>query len=402
MSRIGYILKVYPRFSETFVVTEILAREAAGEDLSIYALRPTTDTRFHPELARVQAPVTWIPRSSQAARFWEQVASSLTDEDMRQRFAAILPQLLDLSASDVAQGVALAARVRKDGITHLHAHFASLAGRMAWVASQLTGIPYTVTTHAKDIFHESVDMTWLRRICADAQSVIAISEYNRAYLERVLEGTGANIVLQYNALELDRFPFQLPPVPSADQPLQIAAVGRHVPKKGFVQLLDALALLEKQGIDFRLTLGGSGELTGQLKEQVTRLDLDQKVTMPGPLTQEEVRHMLAEAHVFAAPCVPAEDGNVDGLPTVVLEAMACGTPVIATAVTGLPEVIHHQTTGLLLEPHDVEALAEALAAIALGQVDTRALATGARALIDQNFDSRTQAQALAALEKVEN
>lgn len=402
MARIGYILKVYPRFSETFVVTEILAREAAGEDLSIYALRPTTDTRFHPELARVQAPVTWIPRSSQSARFWEQVAASLTDEDMQQRFARILPQLLELSASDVAQGVALAARVRKDGITHLHAHFASLAGRMAWVASQLTGIPYTVTTHAKDIFHESVDMTWLRRICAEAQSIIAISEYNRAYLERVLEGTGANIVLQYNALELDRFPFQLPPVPSADQPLQIAAVGRHVPKKGFAQLLDALVLLEKQGIDFRLTLGGSGELTGQLKEQITRLNLDQKVTMPGPLTQEEVRHLLAEAHVFAAPCVPAEDGNVDGLPTVVLEAMACGTPVIATRVTGLPEVIHDGRTGLLLEPYDVEALATALEDLAAGRVASRDLATGARALIEQNFDSRTQAKALAALEKEEN
>lgn len=168
MPRIGYVLKVYPRFSETFVVTEILAREAAGEDLSIYALRPTTDTRFHPELARVQAPVTWIPRASQSARFWEQIAHSLPTAAMRERFGRILPQLLELSASDVLQGVTLAQRIQQDGITHLHAHFASLAGRMAWVAHQLTGIPYTVTTHAKDIFHESVDMGWLRRICGDA------------------------------------------------------------------------------------------------------------------------------------------------------------------------------------------------------------------------------------------
>lgn len=402
MPRIGYVLKVYPRFSETFVVTEILAREAAGEDLSIYALRPTTDTRFHPELARVQAPVTWIPRASQSARFWEQIAHSLPTAAMRERFGRILPQLLELSASDVLQGVTLAQRIQQDGITHLHAHFASLAGRMAWVAHQLTGIPYTVTTHAKDIFHESVDMTWLRRICGDAQHTIAISRYNQQYLNRVLEGTGANIVLQYNALELDRFPYAAPPRPQPGQPLQVVAVGRHVTKKGFAELLDALKLTVERGLDVRLTLGGSGELTPALKQQVAELDLGDRVTFPGPLTQQEVRELLADAHVFAAPCIPAADGNMDGLPTVVLEAMASGAPVIATSVTGLPEVVHDRETGLLLEPKDITGLADALEAVATGQVDTLALSRAARALIEQSFDSRAQARALAALNQPSN
>ena len=167
MTRIGYVLKVYPRFSETFIVTEILAREAHGDDLSIYALRPTTDARFHPELARVQAEVTWIPRPALAIGLWAELVNIIKHPTLRDNFLRILPELVELPADEVAQGVALAQSVHNDGITHLHAHFASLPGRMAWMASKITGIPYTLTTHAKDIFHKSVDSTWLRRSCRD-------------------------------------------------------------------------------------------------------------------------------------------------------------------------------------------------------------------------------------------
>ena len=126
MSRIGYVLKVYPRFSETFIVTEILAREELGDDLTIYALRPTTDSRFHPEIARVRARVSWVPRPFKACELWSLLADSLPDAGQRSRLAGIMPVLADLPGDDVAQGVALAAAARADGVTHLHAHFASL------------------------------------------------------------------------------------------------------------------------------------------------------------------------------------------------------------------------------------------------------------------------------------
>ena len=399
--KIGYVVKVYPRFSETFVVTEILGREAQGEDISIYAMRPTTDTRFHPELARVKAPVRWINRPTSPRYFWEQIASSLTDAGMAERFGRIMPQLATLEASDVAQGVALAKQVREDGITHLHAHFASLAGRMAWVASQLTGIPYTVTTHAKDIFHQDVDFVWLRRICADAANVIAISKYNEDYLQRVLAGTGANIVLRYNALELSRFPF------SAGAPvgptLKVAAVGRLVAKKGFTHLIEAVSMLRGRGIRVHLTLAGEGELRPQLEAQVADLGLEESVTMVGALTQAEVSALVRGADVFVAPCVPGGDGNMDGLPTVVLEAMALGTPVVATSVTGLPEVIINNHTGVLIELGDLgerlsRDVADALEGVADGSVPGATLARGARALIEELFDNRRQAAALRELE----
>ncbi|MDO4784990.1 MAG: glycosyltransferase family 4 protein [Propionibacteriaceae bacterium] len=391
MTRVGYVLKVYPRFSETFVVTEILAREAHGDDLRIYALRPTTDARFHPEIARVQAEVSWVPRPGKASEFWPQVSNVLLRPEIGERFLALLPHLAELPADEVAQGLWLAEAVLEDGIEYLHAHFASLAGRMAWLAGQLTGVPYSITTHAKDIYHESVDMEWLRRICGAADRVIAISQFNDDYLRRVLDGTGARISLQYNALELDRFGYREPAAPVG--PLKISAVGRLVPKKGFGDLIDAAA---RVNVPVEVDIAGSGELRDELQDQIERLGLNGRVRLLGPLTQGEVSKLVAASDVFVAPCVPAADGNIDGLPTVVLEAMALGTPVIATAVSGLPEVVRDGQTGILLNPGDVAGLAAALEKIAAGRVPLAELTANARTLIEEQFDSRRQAAQLAA------
>ncbi|RLP07710.1 glycosyltransferase [Propionibacterium australiense] len=371
----------------------MLAREALGDELSIYALRPTTDQRFHPEIARVAARVTWVPRPLKATDMWEQFAGAAGHPRLRENLSGLLPELAELPGDEVAQGVALARCVLEDGITHLHAHFASLAGRMTWLASRLTGVPYTVTTHAKDIFHDSVDLFWLRRICGDADRVIAISEFNESYLRQVLAGTGARISLQYNALELDRFPYHDPP--RITSPLRVAALGRLVPKKGFADLIDAVARARSAGVAVTASIAGDGELAGELAARIRRRGLTGHVRLLGPLTQEEVRRLLGDAHVFAAPCVQAADGNIDGLPTVVLESMASGTPVIATAVSGLPEVVRDKDTGILLAPGDVDALAETLTRVAAGGFDLTGMARNARALIEERFDSRKQAAALS-------
>ncbi|WP_282007137.1 glycosyltransferase [Propioniciclava sinopodophylli] len=399
MSRIGYVLKVYPRFSETFVVTEILAREAAGDDLAIYALRPTTDARFHPEIARVQAPVSWIARYPKGADLWARIAGGIGDPVIGPRLAELLPELADLPGDEVGQGVELARAVLADGITHLHAHFASLAGRMAWVASRLTGVPFTLTTHAKDIYHSSVDPAWLRRICGDADRVIAISRFNEDHLQRVLAGTGARISLQYNALELDRFGFEAP-TPAHD-PLRVAAVGRLVEKKGFHHLVEATATLVGAGRPVEVRIAGSGDLAADLQAQIDAAGLGDRVSLLGPMPQNEVTELVRWADVFVAPCIPGEDGNIDGLPTVVLEAMALGTPVVATAVTGLPEVVEDGRTGVLLEPGDVTGLAGALAGFADGTQPADAMARAARALIEERFDSDVQARPLSAWETTE-
>jgi len=395
--RIGYVVKVYPRFSETFIVTEILAREAAGEHLEIIALRPTDDPRFHPELARVSAPVTHLPRPTRPSGLWEQLRAVVADTGLAHAVSAHLPELLAADVDDAVQAVALAVHARRTGITHLHAHFASSPTTVARLASLLTGIPYSFTAHAKDLFHQSVDQDLLRRKIADARYVSTVSAFNVQFLQLLSPDHTERIRLVPNVIEIDRFPYRDPAPHGDGSVLHVVAVGRLVEKKGFDVLLEAAARLHGDGIGLRVTLAGGGELADELRERVARLGIEDIVDMPGPLRQDEVTALLREADVFAAPCVIGRDGNADGLPTVLLEAMATGVPCVSTRVTGIPEVVIDGVTGLLCSPGHVGELTAALRRIAFVETDVVALARGARALVERRHDARVTATQHAAL-----
>ncbi len=394
LGRIGYVVKVYPRFSETFVVTELLAREEAGEDLEVFALRPSEDPRFHPELARLSAPVTYLPRPTRPSGVWEVLRAAARDPRIGGAIARHLPELLAAEPDDAVQSVALAAHAADAGLAHLHAHFASAAATVARLASLLTGIPYSFTAHAKDIFHTGVDRDLLRRKIAGAAYVATVSDFNVRYLRALAPEHSARIHLVPNSIELDRFPYR-DPVRRGDV-LRVAAVGRLVEKKGFDVLLDAVASLRGR-VPVRVTIAGGGELAEPLARRVRKLGLEAIVRMPGPLRQDEVTTLLREADVFVAPCVVGEDGNADGLPTVILEAMASGVPCISTRVTGIPEVVIDGRTGLLCTPGDSDELAAALGRIASDAVDVVGLARAARTLVAQRHDARAVAAQHATL-----
>lgn len=389
--RIGYVLKVYPRFSETFIVSEILAHEAAGIELEIFALRPPTEGRFHEQLARVRAPVTYLPSQGlRASDFWAQVRCAAAGDSLFwERFAPA--QNEDLV--DVAQALALADLVRERGLTHLHAHFASSATTVARLAARLAGISYSFTAHAKDLYHESVDATQMWHKLADASAVVTVSDYNVAYLQTQFGEAAAGVRRIYNGLELARFPFK----PPMGRPQQIIAVGRLVEKKGFDVLIDACALLRDQGRTFTCLIVGTGDQQAALAQQIPRLNLDAQVRLVGPRPQGEVVDLVQRGAVFAAPCVVGSDGNRDGLPTVLLEAMALGTPCVATDVTGIPELIEHGVTGLLVPQRDPGALAASLAALLDDEALRVDLALAARQRIEQMFDSARNSEALRML-----
>lgn len=397
--RVAYVLKIYPRFSETFIVTEILAREAAGEDLEIFSLRPPVDPRFHPELARVQAPVSYLSRPHKLSEGWPIItAAHRVIPGFAQRFAALLPRVTDVEASEVHQGVELATRAVERGITHLHAHFGSIAARTASIASSLSGVPFSFTAHAKDIYHELVDPQELVRLMKEAHHTVTVSEFNLRHLSSLAPAAASNIHRVYNGLELRRFPFETPgPVRS---PFRIAAVGRLVEKKGFPLLIDAAQELVRSGMSVDVRIAGGGELAADLAAQISELGLDKQVTLLGPRTQSEVIDLLRWADVFAAPCIVGANGNADGLPTVLLEAMAMGVPCIGSDVTGIPEILGRKTgsgTGLLVRAGNTEDLVQALHTVASDDFDRTGTARAARRLIERHFDSRIQSVRLREL-----
>lgn len=386
--RVGYVLKVYPRFSETFIVNEILAHEAAGLELEIFSLRPLMDGRFHETLAHVRAPVTYLPAAGvKAADFWAAIEGAGTELP---GLWASLEKARGESTRDVYQALVLARAVRARGITHLHAHFGSVATTVARLASHFARVPYSFTAHAKDIFHESVRPDDMRRKLSDAAAVITVSDYNLRYLQGRYGLAAARVRRIYNGLDLQRFPY----TPPTERPRLIVAVGRLVEKKGFADLVDACALLTRRGCPYHCQIIGTGPLEEELRAQVHRLGLPGQVQFLGPLTQGAVVRHVQRAALFAAPCVVGRDGNRDGLPTVLLEAMALGTPCISTPVAGIPEVVRDGETGLLVPPRDPVVLAAALERL-LDDAHLRArLATRARRLVETQFDIHRNAAAM--------
>lgn len=401
---IGYVLKMYPRFSETFVVSEILAREAQGEKIVIFSLRPTTDARFHPELARVKAPVVHIGRPTSAHRLWQGLAGAVAadggdhgDGSLTAGIAAHLPELVALGHDDAHQAVEVARAARAHGVTHLHAHFASVATTVARMASKIAGLPYSFTAHAKDIFHEDVDPQDLQAKFADAHHAVTISQYNVDDLKRRFPESTGTLRLVRNGLDLDRFPYVERPARTADRPARLLAVGRLVEKKGFEHVVEAVARLRAAGHEVTAEIAGDGPLAPTLRRRIEELGLTEHVHLLGPLTQAEVAELLGTRDVFVAPFVVGADGNADGLPTVLLEAMARGLPCVAADVTAVGEVVRTGRTGWLVPTGDTAALTEAVAEAIAPDADHSGLTAAARAQVEELFGSAGQAARLRDL-----
>jgi len=383
--RVGYVVKRYPRYSETFIVSELLAHQSAGLDVEIFSLYPPNDAHFQNVIAEVRAPVTYLPAEGvRCADFWGALA------DAGAELPGLWPAIAEARVEDarcVYQSVVLARALRTRGITHLHAHFATDATTVARLAARIARVPYTCTVHAKDIFHESVRPADLCRKLADAAAVITVSDYNVAYLRDRFGAAAARVRRVYNGLDLQRFAYDAPD----DRPPCVVAVGRLIQKKGFGDLVDACAILAERGLRFECRIVGTGPLEGALRAKIERAGLASRVRLLGPRPQADVIGHIRAAAAFAAPCIVGDDGNRDGLPTVLLEAMALGTPCVSTDVTGIPEVVRDGETGLLVRQGNPAALATALERLLVDVALRVRLATSARRLNEAEFDIQRNA-----------
>lgn len=400
MSALAYVVKMFPRFSETFILNELLELESRGHTLTVYSLKhPLASSPTHPALARLRARVVYLP---ERPVHW-----------LSRGLGAILPYL----GQDAVRGFPLLAYVASRGthqawkryfqaatmardlaanpVQHVHAHFASAPSRVAMFASQLTGTPFSFTAHAKDIYQDSTDLDLLRDKMRAASFVVTVSDFNRAYLAQ-LYGPGANGNLRrlYNGVDLREFRPAGASVETRDP--VVLAVGRLVEKKGFDDLLRAWPAVRVRIPRARLVLVGDGPEDARLRALARDQGIADSVTFEGPQSQDRVRALMAEAAVFCLPCRVAADGNRDGLPTVLLEALASGVPCVTTPVTGNPEIVRDGVEGRLVEPGDAVALAGALGDL-LGDPGTLArMSFAARQRAEERFDLATNVECLAS------
>lgn len=383
--KVGYVLKRYPRYSETFVVNEILALEAEGREIEIFALRPVEETHFQNIISLVRAPVTRIPDKQKLLDdAWRQISALWSELPGAW---AKLERYPEATGRDILQAVRLAIEVRARGVGHLHAHFGTVAATITRIAADLADIPWSMTLHAKDIYYDYPEDIHLDLKIRDADAVVTVSDYNRAYLARQHP---RRTVLIHNGIRLEDFPWQAP----ADS-LEVLAVGRLIEKKGFHFLIEALRLLSAGGRKVSARIIGSGGMQAELAEQIAASGV--AVTLAGPQPQAEVIAAMRRASVLVCPCVVGEDGNRDGMPTVLLEAMALGLPVIASPVTGIPELVRDGESGLLSPEGDAEALAGKIALMLDDPALRLRLSRAARARIEADFDIRDSARHLGRI-----
>ncbi len=340
-ARIAMITSGFPRLSETFALNEFLALERAGRIEAIFATKPGDGRAAHPGIEALLARVEWLPAGSPAV-----------------------------------QADWLTARLGATRPSGIHAYFAHTPAEVAARAAETLGVPYSFTVHARDA--RKVSREVLLRRAAGAARVIACNDDVAGELRAV----GTNVELVPHGVDLDRFsPRPLPPA----QPLRLLAVGRLVEKKGFAVLLDALARLRAPA---HLRIVGDGPLRAELERSIAARALGDRVTLTGPVTHHALPGTYAAAHVVVVPSVKDAAGDRDGLPNVVLEAMASGRPVVASDIAAIPSAVRDGHTGVLVPPSDPAALARALDRLSLNPPLRARMGDVARALVEREFELR--------------
>ena len=392
---IGYVLKRFPRISETFVAAELLELQRQGQRVTVFALSRPLEAFTHRFLGDLDVSVVYLPhrplrQAGRTARALLRVFGRSPGRWMSAASAVLAPPSLR-GWRRLLQATVLVDELRAHRIDHMHAHFASTAARIAYLARRMGGPSYSVTAHAKDIYHQEVSVARLAQTLGAASFVATVSEDNVTYLDRVLQGR-SRVALVRNSVDMRRFE---QPGERLAEPATVVSVARLVEKKGLDDLVRACGLLAKGGTAVRLDLVGDGPL----REQLTALAAEQgaDVRFLGSLDHDEVLACYRRAAVFSLPCVIASTGDRDGLPTAVLEAMASGLPAVTTGVNGLAEAVIDGETGLVVPPRDPAALAAAIGSLIDDPARAERLGARAREHVAATFslvDSATRLRML--------
>lgn len=378
--KVGYVLERFPCASETFIANEVRGVTECGASVTVFALAAGAggpDVRADVVYAR--------PEGNGVEGGWLAGAMGVLSDPFR--LGGNSPRQLIAALRHGGAVRRFAAEVERRGIRHLHAHFASLPTTLALMVARLAPVTVSFSAHAWDIY---VGDGKLPQKLSRARLCIACTEANADRLRALArEGDRDKVVRIYHGTDLARFSYR--PRPDVASPPRIVAVGRMVPKKGFETLLHACAAL-KERRDFRCELFGEGPLADRLKALARRLGLEGAVTFPGWVPYGSMADVYHRADLVAVPSVQAPDGDRDGLPNVVVEAMAAGTPVVGSDFSGIPEAVKHEGTGLLCPPGDARALADAVERMLTDAPLREHVVEQGRRLVERSFDCAANAR----------
>jgi colanic acid/amylovoran biosynthesis glycosyltransferase len=396
--KIVYIIGTYPDLTKTFIDREILEAKRAGLDISIIATRGSGERALPSQVQRLMEEIQYlVPVSAfRLGRAHINCLRRYFGPYLRTLFFLITRHHPSLKARiktvlHFGGGVLAADYLRRGGIpSHIHAHFADGAAVIAMTINRLLGVPFSLTAHAFDIYRSPV---FLEEKIAQARFVTTCTTFNRHHLERL---TGRRIKLIYHGVDFAAVRAVGMPDDKLVPPL-ILSVGRLQEKKGFTYLIEACARLKQQGYDFSCEIVGEGPEKENLLSRIGELELQDKVTLSGALPNSDVLVKYSRAAVFALPCCVTESGDRDGIPNVILEAMAFGLPVVSTDVSGVPEVVQHGVTGMLVESRNVEALSLAIGTLLSDPDEASRLGRSASEFVSREFDIRRNVDSLIRL-----
>jgi glycosyltransferase involved in cell wall biosynthesis len=425
---IAYVLKAYPRLSETYIQSEIYRLERAGLPLRLYSINPVEAAERgarHQVLDQIRARPTYLPPltsvSGVSLPAWlrinlRRVAAPLwrtarrwpvgTARAALAAFAqAVRARPTRLSAprkvylKELLQAVALSDRLRDaPDVRHLHAHYAHGATTVTWLASTITGLPFSFTAHAKDVYSESLNPAGLlRRKLLQARFAVTCTAAGGEHLRRI--APEARVVVIYHGLTEDvrRLVERDPGREPRNGSIRLLGVGRLVEKKGFDTLVEACGLLRRTGVAFQATIAGPDGPHGPVvRDRIQALRLEQSVHLTGAMSQAQLVAEYQRADVFCLPCRVVGTDR-DGIPNVLVEAMACGTPVVSTQISGIPELVTDGLDGVLVAPDDATAIAAAITRISEDAGLAHRMSSAARATVTERFDGERLIRPLAQL-----
>lgn len=398
--KIAYIMSRFPHLPETFILREMNEIEHHGWEVALYPLIKQEQDVVHDEAK------SWIPRVRHLPFMSMGVIKANIQALLKKpgRYLSIWgrtiienlssPNLLIRAIILIPKAVYAADKMQAEGVQHIHAHYATHPALVAWVIHSLTDISYSITVHAHDIFVRTAMMETKMRY---AKFIAAISNFNREYLG---EKIGIWVKNKINIVHCGILPEKYEPTERVWQVgdcFEIITTGSLQAYKGQKYLVEACAILRDKGIPFRCRFIGGGEEYDDLTQRITKAQLQECVILLGSKTQDEVAKLLATAHCYVQPSIITPSGKMEGIPVALMEAMAGQLPVLATEISGIPELVRPGETGYLVPPADAQALAEALERIYNNPDDASQRAAAGRQLVLEEFELRENVRQLSAL-----